>query len=178
MAKLKAGRPRKQAPRYPNGSVHRHELPYTPELILRRAEGIPPEHAMSQEAGNMLGRLMLCGKITERQHQAGGKYRRCFLAWASNKLVPYRHPRVLNGRSGGDVVLIDAEELAKINERMQDIRDALRWMPDPDLAMRMLEDICVDDRLSYQSRGRVSWSVAWVTFLGALELLARHFKIK
>lgn len=91
--KGKRGRPRKDAARFPCGRIIDRIAP-TPEMIRHRAESVGKGQVGSPQSGYFLGVLRLKAMISERQHDAGVAYLRCYILWSLAEEIPRRTPVV------------------------------------------------------------------------------------
>lgn len=98
MARRNRGGKKKAGARYACGKL----MPqaggpaHTPELEARRRDAVG-DHWQQPQAGYALGQLLLTGKITARQHDAGDKFGKLWREWQGMACVPPRLPSTDRG---------------------------------------------------------------------------------
>jgi hypothetical protein len=101
MARKRPGRKRKMGERYACGKLKPQGAgpAHTPELEARRRDAVGA-HWQQPQAGYALGQLLLTGKISARQHDAGDKFGKLWREWQGMAGVPPRQPSTDRGAPG------------------------------------------------------------------------------
>lgn len=136
------GRKRKAVARQPNGQPSRRiehvGQAWTPEHQQRREEAAGKGNAMRQEAGLIVGQLMLRGEISRREYEAGMLYRLAHHRYRTTQGLP---PREQSARLGG-IPGPDSDHAAGIARRFMAARASLSR----GLVIAAVENVCLDNQ--------------------------------
>ena len=142
----KGGRPKKQnVSRYPGGQIK--AVAPTPELLRRRAELVGEGRAEDPRASWPLGVLLLLGRITERQYEAGVRFRTLDARYSAIKGLPPRHPRCVSLdelRAGNDETAFDAEEWERLRVRFMEVSYTVQSLAGPQAWWAVVEIVLFD----------------------------------
>ena len=187
----KRGRPRKRGPREPNGRIQRKRKERIPrgesvrsavldEAWLRRGASRGPEGeivgvdaARRPEAGYVIGRLMLRGIITQRQHNAAMRFSTVWHRWASMAGVP---PHVLTQREAKSREDVSPQKWKKAKKTYLASVVAVRKCRWSDSVFRFVELLVMDDALPLGWTEDQIWPAPIVAHLrAALNRLAEFY---
>ncbi|MDE1145621.1 MAG: hypothetical protein PW843_03240 [Azospirillaceae bacterium] len=186
-SRRRAGRPRKAGARHACGQlVQTGDSAILPQALERRADllGAPSSLTMAQlldqRAGQPLGQLLLRGRLTRRQHDAGQAVGGLWRAWLSLAEAPKPHAYVPESGSGVVRLDVDPDRWARTDERLAHARVLIRASgPHGVLALALVETLCADEIMPrrFDAAWAGEWPQGWAALTAALDALADHYRL-
>ncbi|MEC4589479.1 hypothetical protein VPG91_00625 [Nitrospirillum amazonense] len=183
----RAGRPRKAGARHACGQlVQAADAAILPQALERRADllgapaSLPMAQLLDQRAGQPLGQLLLRGRLTQRQHDAGQAVGGLWRAWLSLAEAPKPHAYVPESGSGVVRVDVDPDRWARTDDRLAQTRALIRASgPHGLLALTLVEGVCADEIMPrrFEATWVGDWPQGWAALTTALDALADHYRI-
>ncbi|TWB20654.1 hypothetical protein FBZ89_10653 [Nitrospirillum amazonense] len=186
-SRRRAGRPRKAGVRHACGQlVQAADAAILPQALERRADllgapvSLPMAQLLDQRAGQPLGQLLLRGRLTQRQHDAGQAVGGLWRAWLSLAEAPKPHAYVPESGSGVARPDIDPDRWARTDDRLAQARALIRASgPHGLLALTLVESLCADEVMPrrFEATWAGDWPQGWAALTTALDALADHYRI-
>lgn len=177
----RAGRPRKAGARHPCGQlVQGADTAILPQALERRADllgsGAKAGQLLDQRAGHALGQLLLRGRITQQQHDAGLAVGATWRRWLSLADAP----RQFGGGTLGTASATDPRAWTVADGNMARLRAIIAASsPHGALALSLAETLCVDEIMPrrFEPGWVGEWPVGWAALGRALDALADHYRM-
>jgi hypothetical protein len=183
----RAGRPRKAGARHACGQLVQAADPaILPQALERRADllggpaSLPAGQLLDQRAGQPLGQLLLRGRLTQRQHDAGQAVGGLWRAWLSLAEAPKPHAYVPESGTGMARQEVDPDRWARTDDRLAQARALIRASgPHGLLALALVEGVCADEIMPrrFEASWAGDWLQGWAALTTALDALADHYRI-
>ncbi|MBB6251729.1 hypothetical protein [Nitrospirillum iridis] len=183
----RAGRPRKAGTRHACGQlVQTVDAAILPQALERRADllgaagALSTDQLLDQRAGQPLGQLLLRGRLTRRQHDAGQAVGGLWRAWLSLAEAPKPHAYVPESGTGVGRPDVDPDRWNRTDERLAHARALIRASgPHGLLALTLVEGLCADEIMPrrFEANWAGDWPQGWAALTGALDVLADHYRI-
>ncbi|WP_044563693.1 hypothetical protein [Azospirillum sp. B4] len=184
----RAGRPRKSGARHACGQLVQPSDPAVLSKTLeRRADllgavaPVPTDQLLDQRVGQPLGQLLLRGRLTQRQHDAGQAVGGLWRAWLSLAEAPKPHAYVPESGTGIGRPDVDPDRWARTGERMAETRALIQTSgPHGVLALTLVEGLCADEIMPRRFEAGWQggdWPLGWGALTAALDALADHYRL-
>ena len=173
------GRKSKSGPRHDCGKLIQSCEPREPAIldmtIDRRADLVGTANAKLPEAGYALGQLLLKGRVSQRQHDAGRKLEDIWRRWASLAGLPDHHPHAPAG--GGQAPDTDPEAWMRAKNAFNAAEAVLRAQRQAPLVWTVIESIVMDGILPPSMLDGWAPPATWSALTRGLDALAQHFGV-